>query len=206
MRFRPGMMPWLCCAALASGCGGMFASNEPVDHVYWLEAVELRLDNGPTEPRPDLVVTVGAVPGLDTDRLLVKGPGARLNHYAGARWPDHLPEVLTAMLRVSLENSGRFHRVSSETHPTSEAWFLKLELREFFAVTGALNEPPEIRVRLSGHLTCALDETGLRAAAAARARENNLTGIVAAFQKATNEAMIDLGRLVQTNCFPADGG
>ena len=88
-------------------------SDQPPEHVYWLEAVELQLGEPPAGDLPDFVVAVRAIPGLDTDRILVRGPGARLNHYAGARWPDHLPEIVTVAVRLALESSGRFNRVRS---------------------------------------------------------------------------------------------
>ena len=108
-------------AVMLVGCGSMLTSDEPPEHVYWLEAPTLRLGETSTQHSPALNVVVGTIPGLDTDRILVKGPGARMNYYAGARWPDHLPEVVTATVRLSLESSGRFSRVaaglkSSETN------------------------------------------------------------------------------------------
>ncbi|MGI9247969.1 MAG: ABC-type transport auxiliary lipoprotein family protein, partial [Woeseiaceae bacterium] len=172
----------------------MLTSDQPPEHVYWLEAANLRLGEASTKGLPDLIVDVDTVPGLDTDRILVKGPGARLNHYAGARWPDHLPEVLTATVRLSLESSGRFGRVSSGTQVTSSEWLLELELREFFAVAVAAGSPPEIHVQLVGQLKCGFGSTAVSATARTPAQENSLSRIVAAFQDATNEALISLGR------------
>lgn len=205
MRMRPGLISWLTLAALAGGCGGMFTSDEPADHVYWLEAIQLRPDDGSTERLAELVVAVDAVPGLDTDRLLVKGPGPRLNHYAGARWPDHLPEVVGAILRESLESSGRFGRVSGGSRYAGNAALLELELREFFAVSGDTDTAPEIRVELAGYLACTGARTAVRASASATARQNDLTRIVAAFQDAIDDAFTDLGRQVASACFAGVG-
>lgn len=190
----------LICAAVASSCGSVLTSNEPAEHVYWLEPATLRLGNASTEVLPDLVVVVNTVPGLDTDRILVKGPGARLNHYAGARWPDHLPEVLTATVRMSLESSGRFNRVGSGTRTGSSEWSLELELREFFAVVDTADALPEVRVRLVGHLSCVPGETPVSATATSPTQANTLTSIVAAFQAATNDVLTDLGRKLEATC------
>jgi len=192
---------WILWAAILSGCGGMLTSDQPPEHVYWLEAASLRLGEIATEGSPDLIVVVDTVPGLDTDRILVKGPGARLNYYAGARWPDHLPEVLTATVRLSLESSGRFGRVSSGTRITTSDWLLELELREFFAVVSAADTSPEVHVQLVGHLNCGFGDTSVSAKTTALAQENNLSRIVAAFQVATNDALISLGRQLETTCF-----
>jgi len=153
------------------------------------------------EGLPILSVVVHTIPGLDTDRILVKGPGARMNYYAGARWPDHLPEVVTATVRLSFESSGRFSRVTSRSRVKGDEWMLELELREFFAVVSTTDAPPQIHVELVGHLSCGSGETAVSAAATAPAQENKLSKIVAAFQGATNSALISLGGQLETRCF-----
>jgi ABC-type uncharacterized transport system auxiliary subunit len=192
---------WIVGAAALGGCSGMLISDQPPEHVYWLEAATLRLGEPPTGDLPDLIVAVRARPGLDTDRILVKGPGARLNYYAGARWPDHLPEVLTATLRLSLESSGLFNRVSSGTRISRAEWSLDLELREFFAVVTTAGTPPQVHVRLAGQLNCGPATTAVSATTTAPAQEDKLSEIVAAFQSATDSALIGLGRQVETRCF-----
>lgn len=192
---------WAVWAVALGGCSGMLTSDQPPAHVYWLDAVTLRLGEPPTGDTPDLIVTLSAIPGLDTDRILVKGPGARLNYYAGARWPDHLPEVLTATVRLSLESSGRFNRVSSRSRVKRSEWSLDLELREFFAVATTADAPPQVRVKLAGHLSCDLGDSVISAAATAPAQANKLSEIVAAFQSATDDALTSLGGQLETSCF-----
>ena len=188
-------------AAALGGCGGMLTSDQPAEHVYWLEAATLRLGEPPEGNLPDLAVTVRAIPGLDTDRILVKGPGAKLNYYAGARWPDHLPEVMTVTVRLSLESSSRFSRVSSGSRIRRDEWSLDLELREFFAVLTTAGALPQVHVKLVGQLNCGQVGTAVTAASTAPAQENRLSEIVAAFQSATDNAMIGLGTQVETHCF-----
>jgi ABC-type uncharacterized transport system auxiliary subunit len=183
------------------GCGGMLTSDEPPKHVYWLEAATLRFGEAPTEGLPELLVSVRTIPGLDTDRILVKGPGARMNHYAGARWPDHLPELMTATLRLSLESSGYFSRVSNRSQIKGDEWLLELELREFFAVAITADSPPEVHVQVVGHVKCGNGDVAISAMATVTAEENELNKIVAAFQSATNNALISLGRQLETRCF-----
>jgi len=187
--------------AALGGCGGMLTSDQPPEHVYWLEAVNLRLDTAPTGDLPDLVVVVRALPGLDTDRILVKGPGARLNYYAGARWPDHLPEIVTVAVRLSLESSGRFNRVSSGSQIRGVEWSLDLELREFFAVVTTAGAPPQVRVKLVGRVNCGFGDIAVSAATTAPAREDKLSAIIAAFQSATDNALISLAGQLETRCF-----
>ena len=187
--------------ATLAGCGGMLTSDQPPEHEYWLDAVNLQLGEPPPGDRPDLVVTVRAIPGLDTDRILVKEPGARLNHYAGARWPDNLPEVVTAVVRLSLESSGRFDRVSSGSQANLGDWTLDLELREFFAVVAAAGTPPQIHVKLVGHVNCGSGDGAISAATTVPAQKDKLSQIVAAYQSAVDEALIGLGTQLETRCF-----
>lgn len=195
------LLPMLLAITL-SGCGGVLTSDEPPEHVYWLEATTLDLGETSAERLPELIVLVQTMPGLDTDQILVKGPGARMNYYAGARWPDHLPEVMTATVRLSLESSGRFSRVSGRSQNNSSEWLLELELREFFAVVTTVDSPPQIHVQLAGHLNCGIGDIVVHVTATASAQEDKLSSIVAAFQSATNSAMISLGGQLETSCFP----
>ena len=178
----------------------MLTSDQPPEHVHWLEAVTLRLGEPPTESLPDLVVAVRALPGLDTDRILVKEPGARLNYYAGARWPDNLPEVVTATLRLSFESSGHFNHVSSGLQVRRTEWSLDLELREFFAVVTTAGTLPQVHVNLAGHLNCGSGDFAVSAATTAPAKVDKLSGIIAAFQSATDLALISLGEQLQSRC------
>lgn len=187
--------------AALGGCGGVLTSDQPPEHVYWLDAFDLQFGEPPTGDLPDLVVTVRAIPGLDTDRILVKEPGARLNHYAGARWPDNLPEVVTALVRLSLESSGRFNRVGSSSQTDRGEWTLNLELREFFAVVTTAGTPPQIHVKLVGHVDCGSRNTAVSAATIAPAHEDKLSEIIAAFQSAADNALLGLGAQLETRCF-----
>jgi ABC-type uncharacterized transport system auxiliary subunit len=192
------------CVAWATplgGCGGMLTSDQPPEHVYWLEATTMRFGEPSIENLPDLIVVVRTLPGLDTDRILVKGPGAQLNYYAGARWPDNLPEVVSATLRLSFESSGRFNHVISGSRTTRAEWSLDLELREFFAVVSTSGEPPQVRVKLVGHVNCGSGDFAVSASTTALAREDKLSGIVAAFQSATDDALIRLGGQMESRCF-----
>jgi ABC-type uncharacterized transport system auxiliary subunit len=195
------MLLWAVGAAALGGCSGLLTSDQPPEHVYWLEAVNLGLGEPLTENLPDLIVTVRAIPGLDTDRILVKGPGARLNYYAGARWPDHLPEVVTVTVRLSLESSGRFNRVSSGSQIKHAEWSLDLELREFFAVVSTAGTPPQVHVKLVGHVNCGSGNIAVSAAATAPAQEDKLSAIVAAYQSAADNALIGLGGQLEAHCF-----
>jgi ABC-type uncharacterized transport system auxiliary subunit len=201
MNRRIRLKLWPLLASMLAGCGGMMTSDEPAEHVYWLDATTLSFGESSTQPKPELVIVVNSLPGLDTDRILVKGPGARINHYAGARWPDHLPEVISATVRLSFESSGQFSRVDSRSPGGDKVWSLELELREYFAVATTTDGAPQVHVQLAGHVNCDSAEGTVDASAIAAASENRLTAIVAAFQAATNEALTKLGQQLENTCF-----
>lgn len=193
------LFAWVLLVCVLSGCGGMLNSDQPAEHLYWLEAVDLQLGES-RPPLPDLIVTMSALPGLDTDQILVKGPGARLNYYAGARWPDYAPEVVAVAVRLSLESSGRFDRVSSRVRTSGAEWELDLELREFFAMVTTTGSPPQIHVELAGHIECGADHATIDAAAIAPAQQDKLSDIVASFQLAIDNAIISLGQQLRGSC------
>ena len=198
---RPYFLLWIVCPGLLGGCAGIMTSDQPVDHTYWLEAVNLQLSETPSVERPpNLMVAVQAVPGLDTDHILVKGPGARLNYYAAARWPNYLPEVMSTLVRLSLESSGQFNRISNGSPLGRDDWVLELELREFFAVVTTAGTLPEVHVKLAGHLSCGYGNALVNASATAPVGQDKLSDIVAAYQHATDAVMIDLGKQLEMGC------
>jgi len=72
---------------------------------------------------------------------------------------------------------------------------------KFLAVVTAADRPPQIHVQLAGHLNCGFGDIVVQATATAPAQENKLSYIVAAFQSATNSALISLGGQLETGCF-----
>lgn len=195
-RLTPAAMRLLFCfltAAVLAGCGGLLKSDAPAANRWWLE---------PVTPDPGamaalaaaghdrLVLDLTVVPGLDTDRILNLDRQARLNHYAGAAWPDHLPEVLSSVLARSLEAGGRLRvRVASRAR-TGEC-LLQLETRAFYGrVDAGITETAEIA--FAGTLTCGDTVTPLAARANEPVRENRMTDIVAAFQQGLGRTVRDL--------------
>ena len=170
-----------------SGCSSMLTSDAPPDTTYWLEPAPIPALEGVYDDKPSIRVTVNAAPGLDVDRLLVRGPGATLNAYAGARWADNIPEVVETLVRTALEDSGRFGLVAAARSGTRTAWELNLEVRAFYAVAGGAL--PTVELRLHGYLVCPGRVQPVRVDARHEARANTLTAITAAFQSAVNEGL-----------------
>jgi len=183
----------------SSACSSLLTSDAPAETVYWLEAPEVG-GGASIDGSPSVTVRVAAAPGLNSDRLLVRGPGATLNPYAGARWADDIPTVLETLIRTVLEDSGGFSRVSSSTTGVRSDWTLDLELRAFFAVMAAEGAPPSIEMEVRGYLDCAGSDGPIRIAAATRATENTLTRITEGFQAAVDIAAGELMNHIAERC------
>ena len=179
-------------------CAGMLDSKQPAERTYWLEPLIVQSADTDGAGRPSLAVAVKAAPGLDTDRLLILESGARLNHYAGARWPDNTPEVLESLLRRTLESTGEYARVSGSQESRSSQWQLDLELREFYTVTSSAGG--DVRMALSGYVTCPDTDHGISLQSTVDVSEERLSLIVAAYQRALHEVTGDLIHQLAERC------
>ncbi len=181
-----------------SGCSSMLTSDAPPDTTYWLEPAPIPALEGANGGKPSIRVMVSAAPGLDVDRILVRGPGTTLNAYAGARWADNIPDVVETLVRAALEDSGRFGLVAAARSGTRAAWELDLEVRAFYAVAaGAL---PTVELRLRGYLVCPGRVQPVRVDASREARANTLTAITAAFQSVVNEGLAAVVEQLPASC------
>ncbi len=167
-----------------AACSGLLNSDQPAERVYWLEALVVQQAVVADASLPSLAVSVAAVPGLDTDRLLILGPGARLNHYAAARWPDNIPEVLESLLRTTVESTGRYSRVTAGSTSRSTNWALELEVRELYTLA---NVSENVRMVLSGYVSCRASDHAIAIQATVGIDDNRLSQIVAAYQHALHE-------------------
>ena len=184
MKVRPTFLAGvvvLSCGIAA--CSGMLNSNQPAERVYWLEAFIVQQAVVTDSSQPSLAVSVSAAPGLDTDRLLILEPGARLNHYAAARWPDNIPEVLESLLRTTLESTGRFSRLTRGPTSRSTDWALELEIRELYTLANARR----VHMVLSGYVSCGASDYAIAMQGTAGIDDDRLSEIVAAYQHALNE-------------------
>ena len=168
-------------------CAGMLDSNQPAERTYWLKPLIVQSFNTESDSLPSLVVTVRAAPGLDTDRLLILESGARLNHYAGARWADSVPEVLESLLRRTLESTGKFARVTGSMGTRSTDWRLELEVREFYAVATSPGGASQVRLALSGYANCSDTDHVISMLADVDFYDERLSVIVAAHERALHE-------------------
>ncbi len=181
----------------AAGCSGLLDSDHPPERVYWLEPLIVQESMLVDGARPSLTVSVSAAPGLDTDRLLILEPGARLNYYAAARWPDNISEVLESLLRTTLESTGRYSRVTAGPTARSTDWEVELEVRELYTLA---NASESVRMVLSGYVSCPESEHAIAMKANVGFNGNRLSEIVAAYQHALHEVSRQLVTQLAETC------
>ena len=197
----------LLCVLAVAACGGLLTSEEPARQHYLLQPLTGAGGGFESNQAAVLRLELSVIPGLDTDRILALDPDARLVPYANARWPDHLPEVVSSVLRRSLESSGRFARVDSEARAMEGDWTLQIELRAFYGIRDTAGSTGSVRVNLAGSLTCAGETSRLNVAKSAPVSEERLAAVVAAHQSAldaaTRELLSQLGERCRESPSPA---
>jgi ABC-type uncharacterized transport system auxiliary subunit len=191
---------------LLTACGGLLTSEQPARQNYLLRPYEAAAKPADGSAKPELALSLAVVPGLDTDRLQALGVDARLNYYANARWPDHLPEVLGSVIGRSLESTGRFAAVGVAAGAAADAWTLDLEVREFYGIQDAAGATSSVRVAVAGRLACGGASHELRLAESAPVAEERLAVVVAAHQAALDSVTRELIERLQALCAAAEGG
>ena len=140
--------------------------------------------------------------GLDTDRILALGPDARLNRYSNARWPDHLPEVLSSVLQRSMTATGRFSKVLQSDHAVGEhGWLLKLEVQQFYGIQDSSGATSSVRVEVAGSLYCNGGESQVSAYESRTVVEERLSAVVAAHQASLDAVTRQLTARIDELCF-----
>ncbi len=183
-----------------SACAGLLESKQPAERVYWLEPLIVQQEVSTDAVLPDIAVSVSAVPGLDTDQMLILGSDAHLNYYASARWPDSITEVLESLLRSTLESTGRYSRVSRGATSQSADLHLDLEVRELYVLTNSTENAHKVRMVLKGYLDCIDEQRAIVMQAIAEIQDNRLIEIVAAYQEAFGKASQQLVEQTAKSC------
>jgi cholesterol transport system auxiliary component len=182
---------------LLAACSGGLKSNLPVAQVYVLRpswsapAASLPASAGVGSVQVTLPL---AAAGLSSDSIVVLRPGERLDYYGAARWAGAAPAMLQTLAIDALRASKRFSLVESDAGPFATDYVLSLELRHFEAeYTGA--GPPTVHVALVCTLGRRTDRdviVSFNAESSVTADADRMQSVVAAFERATGEALSQL--------------
>ncbi len=183
-----------------TACSGLLTSDTTARQYYLLEPSTGYSGADEGEAWPVLVISVSAVPGLDTDHIQALGSDARLIQYANARWTDFLPEVLTSVMRRSLASTGRFETVKTKPGNAADQWSLELEVQQFYGILDAAEGTSSVKVRFEGNLRCHDQEHQLQLNASKPVREDRLAAVVRAHQQALDDTSGQLMQHIMDYC------
>jgi cholesterol transport system auxiliary component len=187
---RAGLL--LVIALALAGCAGSLLESSAVAPETYRLAGEPLPDRGERLPLAIGVARPGAAPALDTDRVAVVQPDSRFDYFTGVRWSEPAPQMLQQQLVRALAADGRFEAVVATPSRVPSDLLLDVELRRFEAVYAADGSTPVVRVEMQVSLVDPRKARRLASfvvAASSPADENRLAPVVAAFDRATAEAV-----------------
>ena len=206
------LLPLMALLALG-GCSGLLSSRSAAPVTYVLRPA-MAADAASVPPsstasaRPSTpslqVQRVAVAPGYARDEILLTQPDRRLDVFAASRWPDALPVVVERLVVDALRQHGRWSVVHDAAAPFAADQLLRVTVRRFDAEYTTVGGPPTVRVVLDATLARRGDRAVLAAftvEASSAAAEERMSAIVAAFERATGEALSTLARQVA-----AEGG
>jgi len=136
---------------LLAGCGGDILGPGKSPQLYLLKPDFGPVDGPPVSWALD-VAQPDAADNLDTSRIALFNPPARMDYYANASWPDRLPQLVQATLVQAFEQSGRIPAVASDDAGLRSDYMLQTEIRDFNAVYDVPDTAPKVKVRIMAKL------------------------------------------------------
>jgi ABC-type uncharacterized transport system auxiliary subunit len=142
-----------------------------------------------------------AGPGLESERIALLRSEQRFDFYAASRWAAPAPDVIGSVMIDTLRATGAFSAVLDDSAPFAARYNLRCALRRFEADYTKGGNTPTIFVALDCTLGRRRDRELLAtftAQGSAKAAEDRLNAVVAAFESATAAAMSELGKAAST--------
>ncbi|HXC59126.1 MAG TPA: ABC-type transport auxiliary lipoprotein family protein [Steroidobacteraceae bacterium] len=178
-------------ALVLAGCGGLRSKGE-AEQLYVLHAAA-GTPGVTAVPGVLRVARPDVQPGLDTNRIALMRAGNELDYFADSSWGAALPRVLSALATESLARSGMFGSVvAAAPAPVQGDYELLLTVRHFEAQYTGDSSAPQARVTFDCVLTTGAPRRVLghcNAEAVQNAADNRMTQIVAALERAAQQAL-----------------
>jgi cholesterol transport system auxiliary component len=186
-------------ALVLPGCSSLLQSQAPPVQIYTLGApAAVGADSHPAAAASLRVAHPLAGPGLGTPQIVLLQPDHRMNVYAASAWAADTPALVESLTVRTLRASGAWRSVEDAESPFPSRYLLQISIRRFDAdYSAGAGAPPTVYVTFD----CTLgSEDGRRvlasfvAAGSAPAAANRLSDVIAAFQQASNQALLSLAR------------
>jgi len=185
-------------ACVLTACNTLTQSDKPAVTTWWLKPYSGMNSTAESTAAAAVELNLTVVPGLDSDQILALSADASLKPYAGARWAEHLPELLGSLIGRSLQASGRFDVLTGRSGSGSRSCKLQLELREFFAELGQDGRTTGVRASMSGRYQCgSAAPVPVSSSVTISVAEERMNVIVAAFQLATDRMTSEILEQIQ---------
>ena len=185
-------------SCLLTACGSLLESGKFARQVYILQTPTVSSQAPGGDKAPTLIVSVSAVPGMDSDEIQVLGSDAQLSPVANAHWPDNLPEVLSSITRHYLSDTGQFASVRVGRVARPDQWLLELEIVAFNGTRGASGNFTGVVLEIEGMLHCKDTNRDISIHQQSGVPGDSLTALVAAHQQVLDAALRALpGQIIQ---------
>ena len=185
-----------------AGCASYLHSDAPPVQVYTLRADAVpsggTADAASARAASLRVAHPLAGPGLGTSEIVLLQPDHRMDFYAGSAWAADTPALVESLAAKTLRDSGDWSSIENADSPFPSDYLLQIAVRRFDAdYSAGTGAPPTVHVTLD----CTLgSEAGRRilasfaASGSAVAGANKLGEVVAAFQRAADQALTSLSQ------------
>jgi ABC-type uncharacterized transport system auxiliary subunit len=183
---------------LLTACGGLLESGKAARQVYMLQTPGASSQPAGGDKATALVLSVSAIPGIDSDLVQVLDPDAQLSPVANAHWPDHLPEVLSSITRQYLSDTGQFESVRMGKIARPDQWLLELEISAFNGTRDASDSFTGVVLEMEGMLHCNDTNRDLSIHQQSGVAGDSLAALVSAHQQVLDAALRALpGQIIQ---------
>jgi cholesterol transport system auxiliary component len=182
---------------MLSACGSLLDSKLAAPQTFVLRLPPNASPAAQPAAGSVLVQRPEAGPGLESNRIALLRSERRFDFYAASLWAAPAPDVIESVVVDALRGTGTFSAVLDDVSPYAPQYDLRITLRRFEADYTQGEAAPTVYVALDCTLGRHRDRALLAsftAQGAARAGEDRLTSVVAAFEAATSAAMAELTR------------
>ena len=176
-----------------AGCGSIIGPSGPPPQIYRLAPEFPPAAGGAPVPWQLAVGAPTTTQTLDTVRItLVRGE--TMDYYADAQWNDTAPRLVQSLLVEAFEQSGRIAAVAPESADMHANYVLATDIRDFDAQYDSPNGAPNVVVEIVAKLVGGRGKVvaSLDARQSARATQNSVAAVVAAFDQATGAALAQI--------------
>jgi cholesterol transport system auxiliary component len=143
-------------SALAlSGCGDLLGPP-PAPQMYVVRPDFPAPATPPAKLAWSLSIMRPSAPGaLDSDRIAILQPDAKMDYYADAQYPDALPGLVQTALLEGFEKNGALAGVARDSDALHADYDLFLDIKDFEARYAVADGVPEAMVTITARLATA---------------------------------------------------